>query len=306
MARAVHALLPAALCAALIAPATPVAAQEILGHGRLFTNDAIGDGKDRWRSGAYTVSRLAGPEWTGQLPDRPMRIREWRLRAEVIQPGRLSNPDPNDRRYAGSLWFGLHTHFALGAAEARLGGDLVVVGPQTGIGRFQRAVHKAFDLPEPRVLGNQIGNRVHGMVSGEIGLPMALSSGASLRPFVEAQVGVETLVRAGADLTIGGFGSGGLLLRDVTTGQRYRGIDGRVPGGLSFVAGADMAQVASSVWLPSGGPATLRKQRSRVRLGVHWQGERTEIFYGLTRLGREFEQQPTGQTLGSLRLKVRF
>ena len=39
-----------------------------IGYGRLITNDFIGDGKDRWRSGSVASSRVWGPEWSGQLP----------------------------------------------------------------------------------------------------------------------------------------------------------------------------------------------------------------------------------------------
>ena len=34
----------------------------ILGYGRLFNNDLIGDGHDRWRTGSYHFSVVTGPE----------------------------------------------------------------------------------------------------------------------------------------------------------------------------------------------------------------------------------------------------
>ena len=133
----------------------------MLGHGRLFSNDMIGDGKDRWRSGAYTVSRVTGPDWRGQLPDRIGVIREYRFRSEIIAPASLTNPRPDDRRYAGVLSLGLHSHFALRGFEANLGADLVFTGPQTGVERFQRLSHKMFDQTRPAVGNAQIGNGVH-------------------------------------------------------------------------------------------------------------------------------------------------
>lgn len=307
---ALRAPLVGALVAGVLAALAPgeVRAEQrgVLGHGRLFSNDLIGDGRDRWRSGAYVVSRVTGPRWSGALPATLGEIREIRLRSEVIQPASLTAPAATDRRYVGMLSAGLHTHFALGRAEASLGADLVVTGPQTGVGRFQKAIHKAFDLPVPNVLANQIGNKVHPTVLAEIGLPLRLSDRATLRPFAEAQAGVETFARIGADLVIGDFGKGALMLRDVATGQRYRAVRGEEAGGFSLVLGADMAHVARSAYLPSGGGATLSDSRSRLRLGLHWQGRRSELFYGLTRLGREFDQQPGGQTMGSLRLRLRF
>ena len=38
-----------------------------LGWGRLLTNDLLGDGRDRWRTGSYTLSRVRGPAWGGSL-----------------------------------------------------------------------------------------------------------------------------------------------------------------------------------------------------------------------------------------------
>ena len=97
-------------------------------------------------------------------------------------------------------------------------------GPSTGIGRFQRWVHQILDLDKP-ALGNQISNGLHPTISGEVGRSFAVGS-AVLRPFVEAQAGAETLLRAGADLTVGRFGAGSLMVRDVVTGQRYSTIAG--------------------------------------------------------------------------------
>lgn len=278
----------------------------LLGRGSLFTNDAIGDSKDRWRSGSYVVSRVMGAGFDGALPQQFGALREWRLRTEVIQPASLTAPGPTDRRYAGVFSLGLHSHLALGAAEASLGGDLVVTGPQTGIGSLQRATHKALGLRQPLVLGNQIGNRVHPTLLAEVGLPLALGDRGNLRPFVEGQLGVESFVRVGADMVLGDFGRGALMLRDVTTGQRYRGAASEPIRGASLVLGGDVAHVGRSAFLPRGGGATLSDSRTRLRAGVHWQGEKSELFYGVTRLGREFDEQPSGQTLGSVRLRLRF
>lgn len=298
-------LLPA-LLALLVTIAPPAAAQErqTLGFGRLFTNDGLGDLRDRWRTGAYTVSILRGPEWTGRLPDRPGVILEYRGRAEIVAPANLARPGPGDRRYAGILSAGVHTHFAWAGGEARLGLDIVGTGPATGLGSFQNWVHKALDVPQPD-LSNQLPNRVHPMLSGEYGREVTLGGGARLRPFVEAQAGFETLARAGFDLTLGGHGRGALLLRDPVTGLRYAGIRGEPAPGLSAVVGADIARVWDSALLPAPGPAP-RGTRTRLRAGLHWQGERSELFWGISRLSPEFAGQPKGQTVGAMRLRLRF
>lgn len=36
------------------------------GYGRLITNDIIGDGQDRWRTGSVTMSRAWGYRWDGR------------------------------------------------------------------------------------------------------------------------------------------------------------------------------------------------------------------------------------------------
>ncbi len=300
-----------AVCALVALLSTPLAGHAegrgTLGIGRFFNNDAIGDSRDRWRSGSYAVSLLRGPGWSYDLPHRFGEILEFRLRSEIIAPASLSNPGPGDRRYVGALSLGMHTHFALGTAETRLGLDLVATGPQTGIGRLQRAAHRIFGLQSPDpVLANQIGNAVHPTVSAEIGQSFDLGERATLRPFLEAQAGVETYLRAGADVTFGGFGQGALMLRDQVTGQRFAGIGGDDSRGISFVLGGDIAHVQDSAYLPSGGAAVLEPRRSRLRAGLHWRGEKSEVFYGLTRLGREFKGQPAAQTVGSLRLRLRF
>jgi hypothetical protein len=285
--------------------AAPLWAQDrtTLGVGRLFVNDGIGDGNDRWRTGAYTVSLVRGSDWRGAPPQRFGDILEYRFRAEIVAPANITRPSRRDRRYAGILSIGAHTHVGLGAAEARLGFDLIGTGPATGLGRFQSLVHDIFGLPDPN-LSNQIGNALHPTVSGEFARSFALGE-ARVRPFVEGQAGLESYLRAGADVTWGRFGAGALMLRDTTTGQLYQGIRGGDAPGFSFTFGGDVARMFDSALLPAGGPA-LREDRHRLRLGVNWQGERSEVFYGLTHLGREFEGQRDGQVVGSIRLRLRF
>jgi hypothetical protein len=296
-----------AMTVAMVLACLPVRAEErvTLGWGRLFTNDAIGDGDDRWRTGSYTLSRVRGVSWAGRLPTRAGDILEFRFRGEIIAPENLTTAAPGDRRYAGTLSVGLHTHFMLGGAEASAGGDLVVIGPQTGLGSFQRAAHDLLGIAEPQVLGNQIADRITPTVTGEIARSLPLGGGVTLRPFLEAAAGAESLVRVGGDIVIGGAWDGALMLRDPVTGQRYAGVSA-ADRGVSFTFGADIARVFDSDYLPAGGAAVLSDERTRVRAGVEWQGERAGIFYGLTYLGPEFEGQDEGQVTGSLRVNFGF
>lgn len=297
-----------AVLTAFLAFSEPVLAQDRvdLGVGRVFTNDAIGDFTDRWRTGSYTVSLFRGPAWTGDLPARPGQLLEWRLRGEILAPATLDAPEPGDRRYATTLGLGLHTHFATGGAEMRLGLDLVATGPMTGIASFQSAIHDVLSLPKPDT-ANQIGNGLYPTLSAEIGRGFALSGTAALHPFAEVQAGIETFARVGADITFGGFGQGVVMLRDPVTGHRVTGVrDPDAARGFTVVLGADSTRVWDSALLPDGGDAVRQPVRHRVRAGGRWQGRDTEVFYGAAWLSEEFRQQDEGQVVGALNLHLRF
>lgn len=276
-----------------------------LGWGRLFTNDALGDMKDRWRTGSYVVSVLRGPGGTLALPSRPGELLEFRFRSEVIAPANLVRATPGDRHYAGILAVGLHTHFARGGLEGSAGVDLVAVGPMTGVSGFQSAAHRIAGMDRPSVVDDQLPDRVYPTLTAEIGRVFRLSDSVSLRPFAEVVAGAETLARVGGDVLIGPAGQADLRLRDVVTGQRY--VAGTRSGtGFGLSLGGDVARVWSSNFLPPDSGPAAAGTRTRLRAGLAWNGARSSVFYGLTWLGKEFEGQPDGQLLGSLRLHVRF
>ena len=279
--------------------------RETLGWGRLFDNDAMGDFHDRWQSGAYSISLLQGPQWMGHLPEQFGSVLEYRLTGRTVTAANLADPAPGDRRYAAPLSFGLHTHMRWQGLEASLGADLVAIGPQTGISRFQSWLHGALGVAKPD-LSDQFGNAFYPTLNAELGRSFGLSDSLTLRPFVSAEAGLENTVRAGGDLIIGNFGQGGLLLRDETTGQRYRGIKGDETPGMSFTLGGDVAHVFSSALLPEGGGAVASETRGRIRAGLWWQGDQSSVFYGMTYLTPEFDGQSEGQVVGSINLNLRF
>lgn len=300
-----------AVAAALLAAGTGGAAlaepMQLLGWGRIFSNDGLGDGQDRWRTGAYTVSLLRGRGWSGDLPPALGELLEFRARAEIIAPANLSRPAAGDRRYAGVLSFGLHSHARLAGFDTSLGLDLAVTGPQTGLDDFQRAMHDLLGAAAPQAALGQIGDAVHPTLLAEIGRSLPLGSAAELRPFVEAQAGLETYVRLGADLTLGRYGQGALMLREATTGQRYRALADDPSPGFTLVLGGDIAHVWDSALLPGGEAAVLKDSRSRLRAGLAWQGRGgASGFYGLSWLSEEFEGQTEGQLVGSLSLALIF
>lgn len=299
-----------ALC--LVCLAAPISAQvsvparETIGWGRFFNNDYLGDRDDRWHSSSYSVSRLRGPKWTGVLPERAGEILEFRVRIDTISPADMVTPLIHDRRYVGILSFGFHTHYRSETEQMSFGGDLVFIGPQTGVSRFQDFIHDGLGLPQGTVFDNQLPNAVYPALTAELGHPIALAENLTLRPFVEGQAGVEYLMRGGADLVLGKLGRDDLLLRDQTTGQRYSAAQGPDGRGLSLTIGADVARVFSSIYLPSDGDAQASPLRTRLRAGLNWQGKRSFVFFGATHLSPEFKQQPVGQTVGSLSLQVKF
>ncbi|PZQ96187.1 MAG: DUF2219 domain-containing protein [Cereibacter sphaeroides] len=277
-----------------------------LGWGRLFTNDLLGDGKDRWRSGSYTVSRVIGPAWTGSLPTQFGSVIELRFGGEIIAPSNLADPDKRDRPYAGNVSAGVHTHWAVGEAEVRTGLDLVATGQQTGVASFQEWVHDWSGLGSGEINVNQLPDAIYPTISGEAAQRLVVQDAAYVRPFVELQAGVETFARVGADLLIGPYWADSLAIRDNVSGQLYRGVAGSRMRGVSGIIGADYAYIFDSEYLPSGAGADFKTERVRVRAGAYMQWERVGVFYGATWLSKEFDGQPESQIVGSLRIDIGF
>lgn len=291
-----------ALCTATVAAPTFAQDREKLGVGRLFTNDYIGDGRDRWRSGSYVFSYVTGPQRYDGTPQAFGQVLEYRLRGEVISP---ASPTQTDRPFVGSLSVGAHTHFGVGPMQYALGADVVAVGPQTGMAAFQDAFHDLLKLREPATQ-NEIADDVFISGTAAATYQYQVSETVSLRPFVEATAGVEDLLRIGGDVMIGSVAQDDLMLRDVVTGQLYQGTENG-SGGVSYLLGVDVAAVSDSALLSQEDGYVVSDTRTRARAGVIWQPlDGASFFYGVTYLGEEFEGQPEGQVVGSLRLNFNF
>ena len=275
-----------------------------IGSGRIFNNDVFGDGFDRWRTGSFSYSHnRARDGWSGTVPARPGDLLEYRLRAEIIAAQRGTT----DRPYVGALSAGVFTHAGQGPLSFMLGAEATAIGPQTGLAGLQEAYHDTFGLPRPptrrAVLADDFTGSAYGAASYRVDLPGPVS----LRPFASAQAGAEDLVRVGADVLVGQVGQDDLLLRDVVTGQLYRGTQDDYTRGVSWTVGADVAQVKDSYYLPESAGYLATDTRARARAGVHWQpAPEISFFYGVTYLSEEFEGQPEGQVLGSLKLNFNF
>lgn len=253
-----------------------------LGKARIFSNDKLGDGQDRWRSGSYAMSFIRGSDWNGTLPAGLGDLMEYRIRTEIIAPANLITPAAGDRRYVGALSFGSFSHLSVGKTDVSVGLDMVVTGPQTVLGRFQSWVHTALGMGTPTVLGDQIGNAVYPTLNAEFGrdfvLPGAGKNRVVLRPFAETQLGVETFVRLGGDLTFGPAGEGDFQVRDSTTGHRSIAIKGERPRGMSFLLGGDVAQVFSSQYLQPSASYTIQNPRVRLRAGIYSEMKKASFF----------------------------
>ena len=286
--------------------ATNAQSSELLGVGRLFTNDYLGDGRDRYRSGSYVRSYMRGPyDWDG-TPQEFGVIREYRLRSSIIASDGIGRA-PGDRPYVGALSLGVHSHFGEGTFRGSAGIDVTAVGPQTGVSRFQKWAHDQLSLEQVRFTQHQLSDNFYLGLTAEGADNLRLSDKITARPFAELLIGPEDLVRFGADVFVGSDIASDLLIRDTATGHVYRGTENTDFAGLAFVVGADWAVVADSVYLPESRGVTAKDRRGRVRAGVHWQSRNaTSLFYGLTYLGPEFEGQPEGQLTGSLKLNFNF
>ncbi len=277
-----------------------------LGWGGFVTNDRLGDGRDRWRTGSYTLSVVLGPEGLKQIPAQAGKLIEFRFHAEAIAPDNLVSPAADDRLFAGILSFGGHTHFTAFGGEVRAGADLVWTGPSTGIDRFQSDLHRILEGQATALPRNQIDDGLYPTASAEWGRSVDL--GTTLlraRPFGEVQVGYETFARAGIDVEIGA--SGPLLAaRDPATGFRYPALMGKGGKGVMLMLGADVAAVGDSVLMPANGPVTARTFRHRVRAGLRLDAGPGWIFVGNAWLGPEFEGQDEGQRVGAITMNLRF
>jgi hypothetical protein len=295
----------------LLLPASRALAEETritLGFGRLFSNDRIGDGADRWRTGSWSISVVSGYGWDGERPSQFGDVVELRFRTEIIAPRMLHGPDADDRPYVGALTYGMHSHWAALGGELSAGIDVTVVGPQTGLAALQDRWHARFSAPRlsDEVIANQLGDAAYPSVTVEYGLPLRPTDRLLIRPFAELQAGVEQIARVGADVILGPVAQGVLLLRDHPTGHLYLGTPSEATG-LSLVAGADWARIGDSRWLPSDRGLVALDERWRARLGAFVQPlPGTGVFFGLTWLSEEFVGQPEGQLVGSLSVSVRF
>lgn len=287
-----------------VLPAVSQEAQTI-GVGRLFANDILGDGQERWHTMSNVVSVMGRTDTYGHTPAVFGQPLEHRLRGEIIAPSNLENPSAEDRPYAGVPSFGVHTHSMFGDVQNRVGLDGVAIGPQTGVNNLHNLVHDGLNIVGQDV-GTQLRNAIYPTLSGEVARSAQMGK-VQLRPFAEAQYGVEIFAGIGADVTIGNREMNAVRLRDATSGQLYQpDVKDQAHQGVELLLGADVAHVWTSEYMPAAQGYVVEPVRFRGRAGVQLSAPHADMFYGVTWLGPEFEGQSSGQVVGSLNVNLRF
>lgn len=273
----------------------------------IFTNDYLGDGEDRWRTGSLDVSATFGAGDLRDLPENAWERYQLRFRGEIIAPSNITTPSATDRQYAGVLGLGLFTHFQKNSYDLYYGGELVFVGESTGLGNLQKSFHDELDIlpPSTAVLNSQVANAIYPTL--HTGISKSFRSDKRLiRPFAEVQAGVETFARVGMDVVFGTTLINDFLLRDSVSGQLIGHSLADDSRGFGFLLGADAAYVVDSNYLPNSGALKLESFRPRARAGIVYQQEKFGLFYGVSWLGKEFEAQKSSQVVGSINLNVNF
>lgn len=272
-----------------------------------FTNDFIGDGHDRWRSGSYSLN-------LGYEDDRFGVPYDIRLRSEIISGwGSSLQSDNDDRMYVGALGLGAFVNQNFGFADLTLGGEILAVGDQTGMADLQGAAHDAFGMSndsynpdtEPHA---HIEDKFTGMLSAEGAMNYYFGSNGLVRPYAGAQYGYETFLRAGADVVIGNMSNADRWSRDPVSGFIQPSSSNRADAmeGFNLVAGLDFTAVTDSEFFPSESDVDLEPMRVRARLGGQASFGGFSVFYGATHLTKEFESQYEGQTVGTISIERLF
>lgn len=279
----------------------------LLGHASVFNNDYFGDGNDRWRTGSSSHAHFFGEPWDGSLKEAG--IYEFRLRGEVVAPTDASKPPTvGERPFVGMIAIGGAKLFRSHSFDMRLGAELAIIGPQTGVSDFVADAHEFLGFKHPRAADGELPNDLAPTASFEISRTFhrTVERPFELRPFAEAQIGVETYGRIGFDAFFARGVTGDLLSRDVVSGQMMTVITRQDAGSLTPMIGADIAYVWDSAYLPRSSGLTHKRYRMRLRSGLRRVGAAQDLFFGMSWLSPEYEGQAGGQVLGSFSIDHHF
>lgn len=297
---------------------------EALPEGIIW-NDAIGDGKDRYKSGGVTHGwvipdrRISGAPWF----DGHTSGLELQLRGFIATPENTQNPAPGDRPFAEYAALGAYLRTVerperTGPArtlstENRLGLEVGILGDPIPFFEIQDFIHSGSvnNTPGNTVDGSFLANiegrrtwRYHQQLN---------DTDLEIAPFVQASAGMrENSVRLGGDVIYGSSLEGRLWNHDLATGAMIPGGSSpRIGPNILIWMGGDVGYVASDAMLDGGflgnGPEVDREPiTGRVRAGVMLEYGEVSLAYSMTLLSEEFKGQEHSQVVGAVTFKLRF
>ncbi|NNU81277.1 DUF2219 family protein [Halovulum dunhuangense] len=272
----------------------------------VHVNDSVFQGLDRWRTGSAMLSVALARQGDAEAMPEFGDLLELRLSAEFVTPEFFLADGAGDRRYAGILSVGAHTHFRTRGLEATLGADLHVIGPQNRLHEVQDIIHVVSGGASAPPEDQMVPDSVWPTLAGELARPVALDEGQLvLQPFLGLQAGHETLARVGGDLYLGQAVDAGTFGREPVTGLPFR-LSGAGGPGVWGSLGVDIAAVGSSALLGHGTGDEPRDTRTRVRAGLGYDVGRLTALAGVAWLGPEFEAQRSGQWTAAFALGLSF
>jgi len=286
--------------------ATPAVAAAEATKSHFLTNDALGDGEDRWRSAGFAYYLGYEGERTNGIPHH------FRINTQIISPQAPTGSSGPDRPYVGMFGVGAFLNHRIGLTDVTAGGEVAMIGEQTGISELQNTFHDVFGtdgyMPNEDEGLNQVPDAITGMASTEVAMNYYVGQKGLVRPFGGAQYGYETFLRAGVDLMWGEYSYAERFVRDPISGFIQPASEYRKTAleGFSILAGVDYTAVTESDFFPESSGVVMEPGRLRARLGFQAGFKDVSIFYGLTHLTKEFEGQDEGQTVGTISFQMKL
>ncbi|MBB5516583.1 hypothetical protein FHS89_002614 [Rubricella aquisinus] len=278
----------------------------LIGRSAALNNDYLGDNEDRWQTASYSSSWL----FSSSLELREIGIGprfELRARGQIVTPEKLNGAPPaGSRPYAGYIGAGAFSHYTFAGWDVAAGAELGLLGPSSGISDLHTALHDLLSENEPQGWSTQVADQFVFTPVVEAGYKIGGEGGAPmLRPFVTAQMGLEDILRAGVDISIGIDRDLTQPIRDMITGQQFPVRYDRLDQ-IQLTVGMDVASVQGSEFFPSSHTAMAENTRTRVRGSIFAPVGAADVNYGVTWMSEEFTTQGAPQVLGSIGVEFRF
>ena len=269
-----------------------------------FTNDFFGDGHDRWRTGSYQRSYISqGYQFSG------IDSLEVRWRTDIVTPWAPSNQPGGDLPLSTLLGAGAYIHGHALGFDIRAGGEVLLLGEDTGLDTLQQAAHDimgmddSFDSSKASVYLGEEGLKTRFDV--EVARPLRYGDSVMLRPYGVLVAGVDQSATLGADVVVGPMAAARIWTRDVVTGRLLTPEVSNI-GGYSFVLGWDASAVEASVHIPDFAAVDIEPNQFRGRAGVQFRTDLADLFLGQAWLSESFQGQVEPQRVGLLSVAFAF